>query len=137
LHELVKFFGGITACAGAAGVALAVYLKLYPDSATVVPSAVEAAIYGVSVLISGALLYCLGAIVDHLKAIRDFQRRQVEVFERMGKNRASSMTGPTTLSAPSSPVVTYQGSRPTPGGGEGGPRQDDENKREPLRKQAS
>ena len=136
LHELIKFFGGITAFAGAAGVALAVYLKLYPDSAMVGPSALQAAVYGVSVLISGAVLYCLGAVVDHLKAIRDFQRRQIEVFERMGKNRASSTIGPTNPSGLSSPVG-YQGDRPTTGSNERGPRQDDDDQREPLRRQPS
>jgi hypothetical protein len=56
-----------------------VYLKFDPPIGTTLPSAMQAAIYGVSVLLSGAALYCLGAIVDHLKAIRNFQRRQIDL----------------------------------------------------------
>ena len=89
MHELIKFCGGIVALAGAAGIALAVYLKLHPGSTTAPVSEIHAAIYGVSVLIAGIALYCLGAVIDHLKAIRDFQRRQIEIFERMGKKRPS------------------------------------------------
>ena len=98
MPDLIKFAGGLTAFAGAAGIVLAVYLKLEPQPGIGVPSPIHTAIYGVSVLISGVLLYCLGAIVDHLRAIREFQRRQIEIFERMGKNRAAPASGPTSLS---------------------------------------
>ena len=98
MPDLIKFVGGLTAFAGAAGIALAVYLKLEPQPGIGVPSAIHTGVYGVSVLAAGVVLYCLGAIVDHLGAIRDFQRRQIEIFERMGKNRASPASGPTNLS---------------------------------------
>ena len=99
MHELIKFCGGIVALAGAAGIALAVYLKLHPGSTTAPVSEIHAAIYGVSVLIAGIVLYCLGAVIDHLKAIRDFQRRQIEIFERMGKKRPSPTSDTTSIAA--------------------------------------
>jgi hypothetical protein len=67
-----KFCGGIVALAGAAGIALAVYLKLHPGSTTARSRRFHAAIYGVSVLIAGIALYCLGAVIDHLKASGTF-----------------------------------------------------------------
>jgi hypothetical protein len=136
LPELIKFFGGLTALAGAAGIALAVYLKLDPQSGLGMPSAVHAAIYGVSVLISGALLYCLGAVVDHLRAIRDFQRRQIEIFERMGKNRASSAGGPTSLPQSPSPITRVD-STSASGSSENVNEPHDEDQGELLRKRAS
>ena len=99
MHELIKFCGGIVALAGAAGIALAVYLKLHPGSTNAPVSEIHAAIYGVSVLIAGIVLYCLGAVIDHLKAIRDFQRRQIEIFERMGKKRPSPTSDTTSIAA--------------------------------------
>ena len=114
MPDLIKFLGGLTAVAGAAGIALAVYLKLEPQPGIGLPSAIHTAVYGVSVLVAGTLLYCLGAIVDHLRAIRDFQRRQIEIFERMGKNRAPSASGATRLQA--SPVVTARVESPSVAG---------------------
>jgi hypothetical protein len=105
LPDLIKFLGGLTAFAGAAGIALAVYLKLEPQPGIGVPSAIHTGVYGVSVLAAGVLLYCLGAIVDHLKAIRDFQRRQIEIFERMGKNRASPASGLTSRQETPVPIT--------------------------------
>ena len=136
MPELIKFFGGLTAFAGAAGIALAVYLKLDPQPEPGMPSAIHAAIYGVSVLISGTLLYCMGAVVDHLKAIRDFQRRQIEIFERMGKNRASSVGGPRNL--PESPAPNAGADSPSPDrSDEAAIAQDDENQVEVLHRRAS
>jgi hypothetical protein len=114
LPDLIKFLGGLTAVAGAAGIALAVYLKLEPQPGVALPSAIHTAVYGVSMLVAGMLLYCLGAIVDHLRAIRDFQRRQIEIFERMGKNRGSPASAPTRLQA--SPVLTARVESPSPNG---------------------
>ncbi|YBV97381.1 hypothetical protein M1D80_10995 [Phyllobacteriaceae bacterium JZ32] len=34
-------------------------------------------------LVAGALLYCFGAIVDHLAAIRKYQARQTAIFEEI------------------------------------------------------
>src|SRR3954471_14923497 len=89
MHELTKVLGGFVILAGAAGIALAVYLKVQGPFGTPPLPVIQTAIYGVSVFIAGVALYCLGSVADHLKAIREFQRRQVEIFERMGKNRAS------------------------------------------------
>jgi hypothetical protein len=36
-------------------------------------------------ILSGAVLYCFGAIVEHLIAIRAAAERQVEIFERLGQ----------------------------------------------------
>ena len=134
LHELIKVFGGIAALAGAAGIALAVYLKFDPQIGTALPSALQAAIYGVSVLLSGAAIYCLGAIVDHLKAIRNFQRRQIEIFELMGKNRASSRSGP--ANAPEHSAAAHEFRRPETAGVEAAPGQSGEGQPVPLRRQA-
>lgn len=134
MHELIKVFGGIAALAGASGIALAVYLKFDPHIGTGLPSAIQAAIYGVSVLLSGAALYCLGAIVDHLKAIRNFQRRQIEIFELMGKNRASSRSGPTNASEHS--PATHEFRRPETASREDAPGPGGEDQPVPLRRQA-
>jgi hypothetical protein len=131
LPELIKFFGGLVAVAGAAGIALAVYLKLDPPPGIGLPSPIHAAIYGVSVLISGMALYCLAAAVDHLKAIRNFQRRQIEVFERMGRNRAAG--APPSLSEPR----IVREARPATDPAEEGARQDDKDQLELLVKRAS
>ena len=131
MPELIKFFGGLVAVAGAAGIALAVYLKVDPPPGIGLPSPIHAAIYGVSVLVSGMALYCLAAAVDHLKAIRNFQRRQIEIFERMGKNRAVSV--PPSLSEPR----IVREARPTTDRGEDAARQDDKDQLELLVKRAS
>ena len=131
----MKFSGGLTALAGAAGIVLAVYLKLYPNAGVALPSAIHTAIYGVSVLVSGMVLYCLGAIVDHLKAIRDFQRRQIEIFERMGKNRAAPASGPARVPEPASRIVREE-ARPATDRDQK-PRQDDQDQGDLLVKRAS
>ena len=131
MHGLIKVFGGIAALAGAAGIALAVYLKFEPQIGTTLPSAIQAAIYGVSVLLSGAALYCLGAVADHLKAIRNFQRRQIEIFELMGKNRTAARSGPATRSENSS--ATHESRHPESVGGEAAPGQGGEDQPVPPR----
>jgi hypothetical protein len=136
LPDLIKFFGGLIAFAGAAGIALAVYLKFDPQTIVAMPSPIHTAVYGMSVLISGTLLYGVGAAVDHLRAIRDYQRRQIEIFERMGKNRGASANGPRSLAESSSPIVREDG-RPAIVGGEGAPPQEDGGQLELLRKRAS
>ena len=136
MPELIKFFGGLVAIAGAAGIALAVYLKLDPPPGIGLPSPINAAIYGMSVLISGMALYCLAAAVDHLKAIRNFQRRQIEIFERMGKNRAASPSGPASPSEPAPRIVREDARRATDRV-EDGARQDDKDQLELLVKRAS
>ena len=136
MPELIKFFGGLIALAGACGIALAVYLKFDPYAGTALPSAINTAIYGVSVLISGLALYCLAAAVDHLKAIRGYQRRQIEIFERMGKNRAASPSGPASQSELSPRIVREEARAATSREGDA-PRQDDKDQLELLVKRAS
>ena len=141
MPELIKFFGGLIALAGACGIALAVYLKFDPYAGlalpgTTLPSPIEAAIYGMSVLISGLALYCLAAAVDHLKAIRGFQRRQIEIFERMGKNRAASPSGPASQSELSPRIVREEARAATSREGDV-PRQDDKDQLELIVKRAS
>ena len=141
MPELIKFFGGLIALAGACGIALAVYLKFDPNAGlalpgTTLPSPIEAAIYGMSVLISGLALYCLAAGVEHLKAIRGFQRRQIEIFERMGKNRAASPSSPASQSEPS-PRIVREEARPATSREGDAPRQDDKDQLELLVKRAS
>ena len=120
--------------AGVAGIALAVYLIFDPQIGITLPSAIQAAIYGVSVLLSGAALYCLGAIVDHLKAIRHFQRRQIEIFELMGKNRTSARSVP--ANAPEHSAATHEFRRPETGSHEAAAGQGGEAQPVPLRRQA-
>ena len=139
MPELIKFFGGLIALAGACGIALAVYLKFDPYAGlalpgTTLPSPIEAAIYGMSVLISGLALFCLAAAVDHLKAIRGFQRRQIEIFERMGKNRATN--GAASVSE-SSPRIVREDARRATDHAEDAARQDDKEQLELLVKRAS
>ena len=139
MPELIKFFGGLIALAGACWIALAVYLKFDPNAGlalpgTTLPSLIEAAIYGMSVLISGLALYCLAAVVDHLKAIRGFQRRQIDIFERMGKNRAAN--GQASHAEPS-PRIVREEARPATSREGDAPRQDDKDQPELLVKRAS
>lgn len=44
-----------------------------------------ALIIGGSLILSGAMLYCFGAIVEHLIAIRKATERQVAIFDRLGQ----------------------------------------------------
>jgi hypothetical protein len=103
---------------------------------TTLPSPIEAAIYGMSVLISGLALYCIAAAVEHLKAIRGFQRRQIEIFERMGKNRATSPNGSTGVSGPS-PRIVREDARSATDPADVGTWQDDKNQLELPIKRAS
>ena len=74
--------------------------------------------------------------LEHLKAIRRFQRRQVEVFERMGKNRAAS---PSTATTPVRPLprIVREDARRAPDSAEDVTRQDDKDQLELLVKRAS
>lgn len=36
---------------------------------------------GLPLLVTGALFHCFGVIVDHLEAIRKYQKRQTEILE--------------------------------------------------------
>ena len=40
---------------------------------------------GLSALLPGAMLYCFGAIVEHLIAIRKNTEKQLAIFEKLGK----------------------------------------------------
>jgi hypothetical protein len=40
---------------------------------------------GLPLILFGAMLYCFGAIVEHLIAIRKAAERQVEIFDKLGQ----------------------------------------------------
>lgn len=85
MHRLVMVLGGITAAMGA----LFFLLILITSSSTQDRGSVLfAAGIGGSFILSGAILFCFGAIVEHLIAIRAAAERQVEIFDRLGKPKA-------------------------------------------------
>ncbi|MBN7756109.1 hypothetical protein JYP46_04680 [Nitratireductor aquimarinus] len=65
MHGIVKFAGGLTVLVGLA--ALVFGIMVVADAG---PGSVMVLGFGLSVILSGAVLYCFGAIVEHLAAIR-------------------------------------------------------------------
>lgn len=74
MYRIVQFFGAAAAFIGVCVIAFAIAAASSNDLAT----ALIAASYGASALLSGAILWCFGAIVGLLTAIRDelFRRPQ-------------------------------------------------------------
>ncbi len=79
MHTIVKIAGGLTAFVGL--VICFFGFRMAADSSSGLGGLWVIGI-GLSTILSGAILYCFGAIVDHLAAIRDYQRRQVDIVER-------------------------------------------------------
>lgn len=85
MHKIVMWLGGVTAALGA--VAIIGGLVIGAPRHDITP-AMGAAMFGLPAILSGALLYTFGSIVEHLIAIRKNTERQVEIFDKLGKPKA-------------------------------------------------
>lgn len=81
MHTIVMWLGGITAALGVFFFVM-VAITSQGQSGGLVLWAIG---IGGGMVLSGAVLYCFGAIVEHLIAIRAAAERQVEIFDRLGK----------------------------------------------------
>lgn len=82
MHFVIKLFGGISATLGFVALILGIAL-LWAGSEALLPRIFV--VSGFSSLMSGAILYCFGAIVEHLIAIRRNTEAQLQIFtERLG-----------------------------------------------------
>lgn len=80
MHRIVMWMGGITAAIG-----LFFFVMIVAISQSGGGAITALSVGGVMVL-SGAMLYCFGAIVEHLIAIRAATESQLKVFEdRLGR----------------------------------------------------
>lgn len=86
MHKIVMWLGAITAALGA--VAIIGGLAIGAPKHDITP-AIGAAMFGAPAILSGALLYTFGSIVEHLIAIRKASERQVEIFDRLGQKKSS------------------------------------------------
>ncbi|MER2534755.1 MAG: hypothetical protein ABTQ31_06270 [Rhizobiaceae bacterium] len=85
MHVIVMWMGGITAAIGL----LFFVLTVATSGQTAGPfAALYAVIIGGSLILSGAMLYCFGAIVKHLRDIKALQQQQLAIFDRLGRPRA-------------------------------------------------
>ena len=84
MHTIVKIAGGLIASIG--------LIVLVAGGFAMRETAAASwlfVLWGAGTLISGAVLYCFGAIVGHLAAIRNLQRQQLEVLERLERHGAA------------------------------------------------
>lgn len=80
MHRIVMWMGGITA-----GIGLFFFLMIVVTSQSG-GGLITALSVGGAMVLSGAMLYCFGAIVEHLIAIRAATESQLRVFEdRLGR----------------------------------------------------
>lgn len=85
MHTIVMWLGGITAALGAFFIHMMIVTTTGGTGAGGGATVLIAIATGGGLILSGAMLYCFGAIVQHLRAIRRASERQAEIFERMGK----------------------------------------------------
>lgn len=86
MHTIVMWLGGILVACGAI---FFVMIIIAAGTAGRGPQTlVYAAGFCLSFVVSGALLYCFGAIVQHLIAIRSATERQAAVLDRLGQPRS-------------------------------------------------
>lgn len=78
------YMGGIVAGMGAL---FFMMLLIVSGQARDSGSILMAAIVGGGLILSGAMLYCFGAIVEHLIAIRANTQKQLDIFDKLGKPR--------------------------------------------------
>lgn len=82
MHQVLQWLGGITAACG--GLAIVGGMLISGPGGGLSP-VIAAAMFGLPAILSGALLYSFGSIVEHLIAIRKAAERQVEIFDKLGK----------------------------------------------------
>lgn len=85
MHKIVIWLGVITAGIGVFFFVMIVVTSQGLDKGTKIVAALG---IGGSLVLSGALLFTFGSIVEHLIAIRKNTEKQVEIFDRLGKPKA-------------------------------------------------
>ena len=85
MHKIVMWLGVCTAALGLFFFLMIVFVGNNQGSVALL----SALSIGGGLVLSGALLYCFGAIVEHLIAIRENTARQLVIFESLGKKRES------------------------------------------------
>lgn len=80
MHQIIKAVGIAAIAAG-----LVILLVGFGILSSGEPSFTPMGVLGISLpaMLSGAVLYCFGAIVEHLIAIRAATERQLKIFERL------------------------------------------------------
>lgn len=81
MHKIVMWIGAITAVVGLL-VCILAFITM-PTGAAML----TAFMFGVGSILSGAVLYCFGAIVEHLLAIRRATEAQLQFFTDRMKTR--------------------------------------------------
>ncbi len=84
MHQFIQIVGALIAIAGLAVAGLA--LANGVTSATWMVLA-----FAAGIALPGAMLYCFGAIVEHLVVIRENSRRQLALFETLVGRKASDV----------------------------------------------
>jgi hypothetical protein len=80
MHGFLKAIGGIVAVIGiVAGAGIAISAQNNTSAQ------LTGIMIGAGLALPGAMLYCFGAIVEHLIAIRKNTERQLAIFERLGQ----------------------------------------------------
>ncbi|MBS9720232.1 hypothetical protein JYU29_05975 [Tianweitania sp. BSSL-BM11] len=82
MHKIVTGVGTLIAVVG-------LIIMVYGASQLVDknPVGTPAALIGMGVLLSGSMLYCFGAIVEHLIALRRISEKQLAIFEQRAAAR--------------------------------------------------
>ncbi|MBX3584752.1 MAG: hypothetical protein KF810_22990 [Rhizobiaceae bacterium] len=82
MHAFIKMIGSISVGLGLAGLIFGAY-AIYEGSQGLVPRLILGPAF--AALLSGAILHCFGAIVEHLIAIRRNTEAQLQIFQdRLG-----------------------------------------------------
>lgn len=76
MHHIIMWLGGITAAIGAFFFLMVVITAKSGNAGALIGSIG----IGGGLVVSGAMLYCFGAIVDHLAAIRVATEAQAKLF---------------------------------------------------------
>ncbi len=83
MHKFIQALGGAIVLVGllVAGAALS------RQSGVATNTPMMGLLIAAAIALPGAVLYCFGAIVEHLIAIRQNTERQLVIFESLGKKR--------------------------------------------------
>jgi hypothetical protein len=82
MHKLVQGIGGALALIGLLVIGYAFSTQ---SGAPAGMAKLYLILIGLSVVLPGAMIFCLGAIVEHLIAIRRNTERQLAIFEKLGQ----------------------------------------------------
>lgn len=80
MHKFIQMFGVVIAAIGILVAGLAA-----GDHSGLGNGGLMGILIGASIALPGAMLYCFGAIVEHLIVIRRNSEKQLAIFERLGQ----------------------------------------------------